>query len=357
MAFIRQARLRKFAEVAAELAESPGERVSPSNFLLGADARLIPVDRVSYNEVDRCGGRLVTAHSLNEAPDPALIAGMNRHIHEHPGFARADPVDPWPAPTQLSDFLTQRQFRQLGLYQDHFRLYGIHYQLGVSFAVSPARRISFGLNRVSRDFTSEDRILIDMVRWQLAAAWRRMQAEAELAAVTAMRDAAFAGPAAAMLLNAQGKRLFCNEAAAMLMARYDASAVLMAWAKQQAVAAEAGDKQRAKTVVKRENGHLLAAFVPAPRPRGLHLLKLSERPAAPSARPLESLGLGRREAETLFWLSRGKRNAEIAVICGVHVTTVSTHLRAVFAKLGVETRTAAAAMAWETLMDAANEQG
>lgn len=355
MAFLRQARQRQFAEVAAELAEPPGAGVSSSNFLLGAVARLIPVDRVSYNEVDRRGGHLVTAHSYNEAPDPKLIAGMNRHIHEHPGFARADPVDPWPAPTQLSDYLSQRQFRQLGLYHDHFRLYGIHYQLGVSFAVSPARRISFGLNRVSRDFSGEDRLLIDMVRWQLAAAWRRMKSEAELAAVTAMRDAAVSGLAAAILLNGEGEKVFCNEAAETLLARYDAAASLMSWARRQASTAS-GNGPRAQMTVKRENGDLLATFIRAARASGLHLLKLSERPAAPSARPLEALGLARREAETLFWLARGKRNAEIAVICGVHVTTVSTHLRAVFAKLGVETRTAAAAMAWETLMDAANAE-
>ena len=73
-----------------------------------------------------------------------------------------------------------------------------------------------------------------------------------------------------------------------------------------------------------------------------------------SAKPLEALGLARREAETLFWLARGKRNAEIAVICGMHPTTVSTHLRAVFAKLGVETRTTAAALAWETLAAASD---
>ena len=39
----------------------------------------------------------------------------------------------------------------------------------------------------------------------------------------------------------------------------------------------------------------------------------------------------------------------------MHPTTVSTHLRSVFSKLGVETRTAAAAMAWETLSEAGRE--
>lgn len=81
-------------------------------------------------------------------------------------------------PTLLSDHLSQRQFRHLGLYQEHFRPYGIHYQLGASF-VGPDRRISFGLNRASRDFREEDRLMISLLRQHLAAAWRRSSAEQE----------------------------------------------------------------------------------------------------------------------------------------------------------------------------------
>ena len=173
MAYLRLAQLRRLAAATGELVQKPETEVSPSNFLLRAVAQLIPLDRVSYNEVDRPGGRLITAHSFNEAPNPSLIEGLNRFIHEHPGFSQANPHDPWPAPTMLSDHLSQRQFRRLGLYQEHFRLYGIHYQLGTSFAVSPTRRISFGLNRASRDFTEEHRLMLGLLREPLAAAWRR----------------------------------------------------------------------------------------------------------------------------------------------------------------------------------------
>ena len=350
MARLRQTELRRFAAVARELAEAPAPGVSPSNFLLGAVGRLIPLDRVSYNEVDLPGGQLITAHSFNEAPDTALIGGLNRFIHEHPGFSRADPRDPWPAPTMLSDHLSQRQFRQLGLYREHFHLYGIHYQLGVSFAVSPVRRVSFGLNRAKRDFTQEDRMLIDLLRWQLAAAWRRIKIETELANVVATRDAVLSGVPATVLLNRHGEKVFCSDSAEFLLDRYDARARAMAWALQQILS---GGGTRVRMSIARETGRLVLTFDPATRANGWYLLKLTERTASPSPRPLEALGLGRREAETLFWLARGKRNAEIAMICSMHPTTVSTHLRSVFAKLGVETRTAAAAMAWEILTDAA----
>ena len=350
MARLRHGQLRRFAAVTGFLADTPEPGVSLSNFLLGAVAQLIPLDRVSYNEVDRHEGRLITAHSFNEAADPALIGGLNRFIHQHPGFARANPADPWPAPTLLSDHLSQRQFRQLGLYQEHFRLYGIHYQLGASFVVSAARRVSFGLNRATRNFTEEDRLMIGLLRQHLAAAWRRGRTEEEIAAAVSMRDAALTGiGAAVVVLDRNGETVYRNDDAERLMTRYGISARLMAWARRQL---EAGGSA-ARIAVERADGHLLAVFTRAPRADGWHLLRLTERPAAASARPLEALGLARREAETLFWLARGKRNAEIAVICGMHATTVSTHLRSVFAKLGVETRTAAAALAWETLSEAA----
>ncbi len=64
---------------------------------------------------------------------------------------------------------------------------------------------------------------------------------------------------------------------------------------------------------------------------------------------LEALGLTPREAEVLFWVARGKTNDEIAIVLGVGRTTVKKHLESTFVKLGVENRTAAAAMALERL--------
>ena len=52
-----------------------------------------------------------------------------------------------------------------------------------------------------------------------------------------------------------------------------------------------------------------------------------------------------REAEVLYWVVKGKINRDIADILGASPGTVKKHLERVFAKLGVETRTAAAGMA------------
>ena len=58
-----------------------------------------------------------------------------------------------------------------------------------------------------------------------------------------------------------------------------------------------------------------------------------------------SFRLTAREAEVLYWVVKGKINRDIADILGASPATVKKHLERIFAKLGVETRTAAAGMA------------
>ncbi|HMP90683.1 MAG TPA: response regulator transcription factor [Kiritimatiellia bacterium] len=75
----------------------------------------------------------------------------------------------------------------------------------------------------------------------------------------------------------------------------------------------------------------------------------SSRPDFHSATPLEKLGLTPREAEVALWVAQGKTNADIGIILGMSEKTVKIHLGHIFEKLGVETRTAAALVAIETL--------
>ncbi|MDE1948169.1 MAG: response regulator [Burkholderiales bacterium] len=58
-----------------------------------------------------------------------------------------------------------------------------------------------------------------------------------------------------------------------------------------------------------------------------------------------ALELTAREAEVLYWVVKGKTNRDIGDILGTSPRTVTKHLEHVFGKLGVETRTAAAALA------------
>jgi len=64
---------------------------------------------------------------------------------------------------------------------------------------------------------------------------------------------------------------------------------------------------------------------------------------------LEEMGLTGREAEVLAWVAQGKTNSTIGLILGISPRTVQKHLERTFHKLGVESRTAAAAQALANL--------
>jgi DNA-binding NarL/FixJ family response regulator len=68
-----------------------------------------------------------------------------------------------------------------------------------------------------------------------------------------------------------------------------------------------------------------------------------------SSAPLETLGLTPREAEVLLWVAQGKSNNEVGTILNISDNTTKIHLTHIYQKLNVETRTAAAMVAMETL--------
>jgi DNA-binding NarL/FixJ family response regulator len=67
---------------------------------------------------------------------------------------------------------------------------------------------------------------------------------------------------------------------------------------------------------------------------------LDDQPALPR-------GLTRREAEVLRLVAGGRTNREIAAALVISEHTVARHLQNIFAKLGVSSRSAATAFAFE----------
>ncbi|GGF41213.1 DNA-binding response regulator [Aliidongia dinghuensis] len=80
------------------------------------------------------------------------------------------------------------------------------------------------------------------------------------------------------------------------------------------------------------------------------LLRLTEAAEGGEAAILkQELALTQREAEVLAWLARGKPNRDISEILGISPRTVNKHLEQIFAKLGVENRASATALAVRAL--------
>lgn len=76
------------------------------------------------------------------------------------------------------------------------------------------------------------------------------------------------------------------------------------------------------------------------------LIRLNEvNPDADASKLRLTLDLTQREAEVLLWVSYGKPNRVISDILSISPRTVNKHLERIFEKMGIETRSAAAAIA------------
>lgn len=76
------------------------------------------------------------------------------------------------------------------------------------------------------------------------------------------------------------------------------------------------------------------------------LIRLNElNPQQDVLRLQNGLNITQREAEVLLWISYGKSNSDISDVLTISPRTVQKHLERIYEKLGVETRSSAAAIA------------
>jgi len=123
-------------------------------------------------------------------------------------------------------------------------------------------------------------------------------------------------------------------------------APLERWIKQRSVARRSnGPALRSSTAIER-NGERLVVRLVTDKQEGIHLVRLEKQRQAFSAGSLERLGLSRREREVLFCVAQGKINIETGASLDLSRFTVRKHLESIYQKLGVKTRTAAAALAY-----------
>ncbi|MCA0405646.1 MAG: response regulator transcription factor [Proteobacteria bacterium] len=108
------------------------------------------------------------------------------------------------------------------------------------------------------------------------------------------------------------------------------------------------DANRLDVLLPREGGESIHVQGVGRLAPGEILLRVSEAEAAMAGsveeRLRQSYQISAREAEVLNWLSQGKTNRDIAEILNVSPRTVNKHLERIFRKIGVENRTAAAAI-------------
>ncbi len=132
-------------------------------------ARLVPADSCSYNHFD--GPQLLAWHA--EPVGTGIFPGseqlFRQHLPEHPVLA-CHLVTGDGRALRISDFLSDRQFRSLGLYCDFYRAAEVNYQLAITVPAPGGGLIGLALNRCRHDFSAEDLRLLDLLRVHIGQA-------------------------------------------------------------------------------------------------------------------------------------------------------------------------------------------
>jgi hypothetical protein len=94
---------------------------------------------------------------------------FQQHLHEHPLLRYFEETGDLAA-RRISEAVSDRQFRGLGLYHEFYRPAQVDYQLVVSVPAPHGGMISVALNRYGQDFSDQQRDVVELLRPHLAQA-------------------------------------------------------------------------------------------------------------------------------------------------------------------------------------------
>jgi DNA-binding CsgD family transcriptional regulator/AraC-like DNA-binding protein len=129
----------------------------------------VPSDFVSINEV---GPVPADMYSVIRPTVPERLHGTwAEHGHENPlieRFARTRDSRPY----RFSDVVSQAELHSLALYREFYAELGVEYQIAFVVKVSPPLYVGVALSRCARDFTDDERTLLDHARPYLIQIYR-----------------------------------------------------------------------------------------------------------------------------------------------------------------------------------------
>src|ERR1700722_10886137 len=331
--------------------------------VIGLLPRLIGADSCGFNETNFSRRRFETfATPSLGARVPDADETLARLMHHHPMVLHNRNTDQ--RALKMSDLLSQRQFHRLELYDVVYRPARVEYLMTGGFEVSAAGDIvTLAFGRETRDFTEDERDLLNQLRPHLRQAYanadamttfqsqleRREQSleEAVNTAVVVVHNLTIKH---ASLLAIRWLSAFFSDGLAPNNKLPDR---ILRWIRFWQTALDGKQSERkpfSPLTVESDEARLNIRMLTTSRD-GEVLLLLSREVGHDRPESLQRLGLARREAEVLFWISKGKTSREGGAIFSITRKHVDKHVERIHRKLGVETRTAAAAIAWTAMRD------
>jgi DNA-binding CsgD family transcriptional regulator len=101
-------------------------------------------------------------------------AAFDRHFNEHP-LVRYHGYEGGRRSQRISDSLPLDRFRRSALFNDYYRRIRIDHAMALPVYVRGGLLVSFVLNRTRRDFSDRERLLLDLLRPNLARLYARVR--------------------------------------------------------------------------------------------------------------------------------------------------------------------------------------
>jgi DNA-binding CsgD family transcriptional regulator len=359
MAWLTQRDLRLLLDTVQQLYHL----VDLNGFRMGAITALshvVPADLTVYSEINLRRRQNVIVTDPAEVFSNGDLQIWARHIHQHPicqymgrsqdGSAR-----------KLSDFLNQRQFHRLALYQECYRLVRIEQQIAVRLDAPAPVVIALSAHRHRPDFSERDRLLLNLLRPPMLQARYSVEALTQLRHEAALRGVAMEAldrgvialtqKGSVLLMTAQAQRWVEQYCGAFPRHAARLPRNLWQWVVQQQRTASISNGEIplpvSPLVLQREGKRLVVRLLSGGSAEQLLLLLEEQTELQPAM--LAPLGLTKRESEILYWVMRGKTNVQISEILGLSPLTVRLRLEHIFKKLEVTSRLAATTCALERL--------
>jgi DNA-binding CsgD family transcriptional regulator len=135
-------------------------------------ARLVGCDSLSFTVLGPEPGQTSVTRYPDGASSRCSEAAFAAYVHEHPLVNHyRETCDAHPI--MISDFLSRHDFHRLNLYGEYFRWIPVEYQIAFGLPVGGPEIIGIALNRAERDFTEDDRGLLNVIRLPLVTALQR----------------------------------------------------------------------------------------------------------------------------------------------------------------------------------------
>ncbi|MBI3753396.1 MAG: helix-turn-helix transcriptional regulator [Deltaproteobacteria bacterium] len=352
---------------------------------LSALSQIIPSTIASYNEVYAHEGRRPTFITTSpSAVTPKIVSAFNHYMYEHPyinflypktmqshpfrkrieKFRHSQKIDynrfPKSRALKISDMVTPNQFHSLSLYNEYYKRLDTKYQMVMPLVYSRSLLSGFAFNRDTRDFSEEERLMLNLLAPHMIQAYQNAEAAAMARQEAAILDRAMEEASYGVIaLDMNGRIRFQTPKALRLLTEFFKippssprclPRKLELWVKynKSLLALEnAIPPPLAPLALENERACLTIRFIKSCQGAD-DLILLCEEPKTLFMKRLEPFGLTARETEVFRWLARGKSNAEISLICNITRHTVKKHLEKIYQKMGVENRLAACMLANNT---------